>query len=275
MPSNQAKQLPVISKGRCILLNQPKTESELTAMRESGRMLATVLDILVKKTAPGMKSKDLADLAARELKSLGGEPAFLGVKSSGGQPFPDVVCISISEEVQHGIPSERIIIDGDVVNFDFGVRYRGMITDAGLTVPVGIVSDDADRLLSQTQKALYAGLKVVKAGANVRDISSAIEDVLRAANLGIVYELVGHGVGHNLHEDPEIPNYRSAAPDYCLSENQTIAIEPIATLGSGAIHLSPDQWTILSADDTLAAHFEHTVRVTKNGYEILTQLSGS
>ena len=270
------KLLLAISKERYILFSQPKTEIELTAMRESGRMLATVLAILVKKTAPGMKSKDLADLAARELKSLGGEPAFLGVKSSGAaQPFPDVVCISISEEVQHGIPSQRILIDGDVVNFDFGVRYRGMITDAGLTVPVGTVSDDANRLLEQTKKALYAGLKVVKAGANVRDISSAIEDVLRAAHLGIVYELVGHGVGHHLHEDPEIPNYRSAAPNYCLLENQTVAIEPIATLGSGAIRLSPDQWTILSADDTLAAHFEHTIRVTKNGCEILTQLSES
>ena len=243
-------------------------------MREGGRMLAEVLALLVARAEPGMQSKHLADLAARELKSLGGEPAFLGVKaSSGGQPFPDVVCISVSEEVQHGIPSDRILIEGDVVNFDFGVRYRGLITDAGLTVPVGEVSDDARRLLEETRRALYAGLKVVKAGANVRHISAAIEDVLRAASLGIVYELVGHGVGHHLHEEPEIPNYRSAAPDYILAENQTIAVEPIATLGSGAIRLSSDRWTLLSADDTLAAHFEHTVCVTKNGCEILTTVA--
>ena len=255
--------------------NKPKTDSELEAMRESGRMLATVLDVLVKHVEPGVKSKDLAALAAKELKTLGGEPAFLGVQSGTGPPFPDVVCISISEEVQHGIPSERLLVGGDVVNFDFGVRYRGMITDSGLTVPVGSIDADARRLLDGTRKALYAGLKIVKAGANVRDISSAIEKVLREAKLGIVYELVGHGVGHNLHEDPEIPNYRSAAPDYRLQENQTIAVEPIATLGSGAIRLASDQWTLLSADDTLAAHFEHTVRVTAEGCEIMTQIEGN
>ena len=249
----------------------PKTESELQAMREGGRMLAEVLALLVSRTEPGIKSKQLADLAARELKSLGGQPAFLGVKSSsGGQPFPDVVCISISEEVQHGIPSDRALVEGDVVNFDFGVRHRGLITDAGLTVPVGEIGDDARKLLRETRRALYAGLKVVKAGANVRQVSAAIERVLRAAELGIVYELVGHGVGHHLHEEPEIPNYRSGAPDYILQEDQTIAVEPIATLGSGAIRLSSDRWTLLSADDTLAAHFEHTVRVTGSGCEILT-----
>ena len=254
--------------------NRPKTEDELEAMREGGRMLATVLDLLVRHVEPGVRSKDLAALAAKELKSLGGEPAFLGVESGSGPPFPDVVCISISEEVQHGIPSERILAEGDVVNFDFGVRHRGMVTDAGLTVPVGAIDDDARRLLDETRKALYAGLKVVRAGANVRDISAAIEKVLRRAGLGIVYELVGHGVGHRLHEDPEIPNYASAAPDYRLLENQTIAVEPIASLGSGAIRLSPDGWTLLSADDTLAAHFEHTVRVTAEGCEILTRLEG-
>ena len=255
------------------MVNQPKTEAEIEAMRESGRMLATVLDILVRQLSPGIKSKDLAVVAAAELKSLGGEPAFLGVESPGrGPAFPDVVCISINEEVQHSIPSERILRNGDIVNFDFGVRYRGMITDSGLTVPVGQISQPARHLLDSTEKALHAGLKQVKAGVGVRSISAAIENVLLDADLGIVYELVGHGVGHHLHEEPDIPNYRSAAPDYVLKENQTVAIEPIATLGSGRIKLADDHWTLLSADGSLAAHFEHTIRVTKNGCEILTRI---
>ena len=255
------------------MINKSKTANELEAMRESGRMLATVLAVLVEKTAPDLRSKDLAAIAATELKALGGEPAFLGVRSHDqGPPFPDVICISVNEEVQHSIPSERILKNGDIVNFDFGVRYRGMITDAGLTVPVGQIEPSARHLLDSTKKALYAGLKKVKAGVNVRQISAAIEKILKQADLGIVYELVGHGVGHNLHEEPDIPNYVAAAPDYILSENQTIAIEPIATLGSGDIILGSDQWTILSADNSLAAHFEHTIRVTRDGCEILTQL---
>lgn len=237
-------------------------------------MLVAVLDGLVAQVAPGVKSKDLAAAAARELKALGGEPAFFGVRAhDSGPPFPDVICISINEEVQHSIPSARVLNAGDIVNFDFGVRYRGMITDAGLTVPVGQISPSTRHLLDSTKKALYSGLKQVKAGANVRDISSAIEQVLTEAGLGIVHELIGHGVGHTLHEKPDIPNYRAGAPDYVLRENQTIAIEPIATLGSGDIRLDADQWTILSADGALAAHFEHTIRVTGEGCEILTQFA--
>ena len=255
------------------MVNQPKTETELDNMRQSGRMLATVLDFLVRRTEAGMTSKHLADMAAKELKTLGGQPAFLGVKShSQGQPFPDVICISISEQVQHGIPSERVIKRGDIVNFDFGVSYKGMITDSGLTIPVGEITPAAQHLLDNTKKALDAGLRRVKAGVRVRSISKAIETVLSRARLGIVAELVGHGVGHQLHEEPEIPNIAAIASDYVLQENQTIAVEPIATLGSGRIRLDADQWTLISADNSLAAHFEHTVRVTRNGCEILTQL---
>ena len=253
------------------MFSKAKTPSEIQAMRQSGQMLASVLQFLVKKTEPGIKASDLAQLARAELKSLGGQPAFLGVPHPhGGQAFPEVICISINEEVQHGVPKERLIQKGDIVNFDFGVVYQGMITDAGLTFGVGKISDSAQHLLHQTKAALYAGLKEVRAGARIKSVSSAIEKVLRRANLGIVYELVGHGVGHSLHEEPEIPNYASAASDYVLSENQTIAVEPIATLGSGRIRVTADQWTLVSTDNALAAHFEHTIRVTASGYEILT-----
>lgn len=256
------------------MTNQAKTPAEIAKMRTSGRMLATVLDLLVSKTKAGSVSRDLAQLAAEELRALGGQPAFLNVLDpSGKHPFPDVICISISEEVQHGIPSERVIRDGDVVNFDFGVNYGGMITDAGLTIAVGRADSDTSRLLTGTRKALYAGLKQVKAGAKVSSISRAIQKTLLAHDLGIVRELVGHGVGHHLHEEPEIPNYVSDMPDYTLKANQTVAIEPIATLGSGAIRMADDHWTLLSSDDTLAAHFEHTILVTDSGYEILTTLN--
>ena len=253
--------------------NKPKTDLELVAMRHAGGMLASVLEILVKHTKAGVKSKDLSALAARELKQLGGNPAFLGVKSpENGIPFPDIVCISINEEVQHSIPSERIIQNGDIVNFDFGVEYKGMITDAGLTIPVGQVSSEAQHLLDQTKRALDMALKIVKAGVAIREISAVVEKVLSEAKLGIVRELVGHGVGHHLHEEPEIPNTVTDSNNYILQENQTVAIEPIATLGSGRIRLADDGWTLLSADNTYAAHFEHTIRVTKSGCEILTKL---
>ena len=242
-------------------------------MRQAGRMLATVLDMVVQQTVVGITAWELAQIAAKELQSLGGEPAFLGVSApNGGAPFPSVICISINEQVQHGVPAQRVINEGDIVNFDFGVRYQNMITDAGLTIPVGKVSSQVQHLLDSTKGALRAGLAQVRAGANVRDISTAIEKVLLKAKLGIVYELVGHGVGHSLHEDPEIPNYRSGAPDYVLSANQTIAIEPIATLGSSAIQLADDNWTLVTMDGSWAAHFEHTICVTETGYEILTSL---
>ena len=255
-------------------MSRPKTDSELQTMRESGRMLATVLNLMEDTACPGMTAKELANIAAKELNTLGGKPAFLGVDGGRGvPPFPDVICISINEEVQHGIPGDRVVKTGDVINFDFGVNYDGMITDAGRTVAIGDISTEAQRLLKGTKKALAAGLSQVKAGVQVYDISGAIEDVLREYSLGIVQELVGHGVGDLLHEDPEIPNYRTTGSRYTLRENETVAIEPIATLGSGRIIFAPDKWTILSADKTLSAQFEHTVRVTKDGCEILTSIS--
>ena len=251
--------------------NRAKTATEIASMRQGGRLLATVLDLLVSQTRVGVTGRYLADLAAREIKALGAEPAFLGVPGPAGVgPFPDVICISVSEVVQHGIPNQIPIKAGDLVNFDFGVRYNGLITDAGRTIAVGQIDDDSRRLLDGTQKALAAGLAQVRAGARVSQISQAIEAVLTGHRLGIVRELVGHGVGHSLHEEPEIPNYLAGASRYRLKLHQTIAVEPIATLGSGRIYLDADGWTLWSQDQTLAAHFEETVLVTETGCQILT-----
>lgn len=250
-----------------------KTASEIAAMRESGQQLATVLELLRTSTEPGMTPQDMSVLAKQELRRLGGEPAFLGYPGHWG-PFPDIICISVNEQVQHSIPSDRPFREGDVVNYDFGVRYQGMVTDAAITICVGDnTNPDAGRLVKGTKQALYDGLKVIKAGCRVGDISAAIEKTLNSYSLGIVRELVGHGVGHTLHEEPDIPNYGHAGTGPRLQAGMTIAVEPITTLGKPAIIQKPDGWTLVTADGSWSAQFEHTVLVTDKGCEILTQLS--
>lgn len=248
---------------------KPKTESELNAMRESGRMLATVLQLIKNEVKAGMTPKDVSALAARELERLGGKPSFKGFEG-----YPDIICISTNNEVQHSIPNEHAFADGDIVNFDFGVTYDGMVTDGGISLSIGGI-DKADaagkRLLEGTERALYAGINVVKDGVRVGDISAAIQAVLQSYDLGIVRELVGHGVGHELHEDPEVPNYGVKGTGPVLKAGMTIAIEPITTLGSPHIFQAHDGWTLLTQDGSRSAQFEHTVLVTKDGAEILTQ----
>lgn len=249
---------------------RPKTDAEIDAMRESGRMLATVLRALRTQTAPGLTPKDMSEIARKELKALnqGAEHAFLGFSG-----YPDVICISVNNQVQHSIPNNVPFKEGDVINYDYGVRYKGMVTDAGITVCVAdAFTPDSKRLIHGTQKALHDGLRAVKAGARVGDISAAIERTLRKNKLGIVRELVGHGVGHELHEDPEIPNYGRAGQGPILKAGMTVAIEPITTLGDPAIYQARDGWTLLTQDGSWSAQFEHTVLVTPTGCEILTQL---
>lgn len=245
-----------------------KTESEIEAMRESGRILAHILNVLRSKCKPGLTPKDMSAIAKAELKLAGAKPTFLGY---GSNPFPDVICISVNEQVQHSIPNSRPFQPGDVVNFDFGVTYKGMVTDSGITVCVGDkYTPDTKRLIDGTRQALYDGLKQVKDGSRVGDVSAAIEKTLKQHGLGIVRELVGHGVGYELHEEPEIPNYGIAGTGPVLKAGMTIAIEPIATLGSPAIMEDRDGWTLVTADGSMSAQFEHTVLVTKDGYEILS-----
>lgn len=246
-----------------------KTPAEITAMRESGRMLATVLEKLVSSVAVGMTTKDLAELAAAELKPLGGQPSFLGY-----QGFPDVLCVSLNNQVVHGIPHPEVVIEeGDIVSLDFGVTYQGMITDAARSVIAGkpASTKHAD-LVRYTEQSMIAGINVIADGVRVGDIGAAVQAVLDKFGYGIVRDLVGHGVGHQLHEDPNIPNYGRAGSGPFLSAGMTIAIEPMATLGSDAVNVADDGWTILTADDSMAAHFENTVLITDDGAEILTQL---
>lgn len=245
-----------------------KTTDELSAMRESGRMLATVLGHVSRKLDAGMSTKDIAQIAKNELRRLGGQPTFLGY-----QGFPDVICISVNDEIVHGIPRQNHVIkSGDIVGLDFGVTYRGMITDSAISIVVGQGSKDANKLVNTTKQSLETGIDVVKAGVHVGDISAAIQSVLEKAKYGIIRDLVGHGVGHELHEEPNIPNYGSAGSGASLQAGMTIAIEPMATLGGEKIKTDADGWTIRTQDGSLSAHFEHTVLVTNEGSEILTSL---
>ena len=244
-----------------------KTAREIDNMRISGQMLATVLNMLEKELKVGMSTKDLSNLAAAELKTLGGDPAFLGY-----QGFPDIICISVNDEVVHGIPkTNKIINDGDIVGLDFGVNYRGMITDSAISVIAGRPKQRGHiDLINDTKEALIRGIDTVHDRVRTGDIGFAIESFLNKKRYGIVRDLVGHGVGHDVHEDPNIPNYGRANTARWLDKGMTIAIEPMVTLGTDNVKVAPDGWTILTADGSHAAHFEHTVLITEDGAEILT-----
>jgi methionyl aminopeptidase len=246
-----------------------KTTQQIKAMRESGRMLDTILQALKPKVVPGIPTRQLADDAAKELKALGGEPSFLGY-----QGFPDVICVSVNEQVVHGIPSTaKIINEGDIVGLDFGVTYKGMITDAAISVIAGKPQQKGHPdLLKRTEKALEVGISAVHDRVRTGDIGSAIESYLKQFPYGIVRDLVGHGVGHEVHEDPNIPNFGRPDTGPWLEKGMTIAIEPMVTLGTAGVHIAPDGWTVLTNDGKWSAHFEHTVLITDTGAEILTKV---
>lgn len=244
-----------------------KTATEIVAMRESGKMLAEVLSFLSTRVEPGMSTKDLADMAKHELKKLGGQPTILGYHG-----FPDIICVSINDEVVHGIPRQNhVIADGDIVSLDFCVTYKGMITDSALSVIAGKTTSEVKELLLATERSLMAGISKIKPGARVGDISHAVQSELeKNRKYGIVRDLVGHGVGHEMHEEPNIPNFGKKGVGPILEPGMTLAIEPMATLGGYEVKTDPDNWTIRTVDGSWAAHFEHTVLVTDDGVDILT-----
>jgi methionyl aminopeptidase len=243
-----------------------KTDKEIEAMRIGGQMLASVLQYLKPKVAMGVSTKDLANWAAKEMRSIGAEPAFLGF-----QGFPDVICISVNDEIVHGIPKEtHMIKEGDVVKLDLGVVHKGMVVDGAISVICGLSTQPKDDLLLFTEQALTEGLAVVQGGVRIGDIGYAIEKVLSQHKLGVVRDLVGHGVGHNVHEEPNIPNYGRKNTGPALLSGMTVAIEPMSTLGAEGIITDDDGWTVRTIDGSLAAQFEHTVLITESGCEILT-----
>lgn len=249
------------------MFTKVKTATEIEGMRESGRMLAAVLEHLRSKAVAGISESQLASLAADELRRLGGHPAFKGYHG-----FPDVICISTNDVVVHGIPSDYILQDGDIVSLDFGVTYRGMVTDSAITVGVGTVASQTQQLVTETEKSMMAGIAAVHDGVTTGDIGVAVQQVLDRHRYGIIRDLVGHGVGHQVHEEPDVPNYGRRGEGPQLKAGMTIAIEPMATLGTEKVIVDRDGWTIRTADGSLAAHWEHTVLILDESAEIITTL---
>lgn len=245
-----------------------KTPEEINNLRQSGKILEEILLQTKDFIKVGMSTMDVANYSARLLSGYKNtKPVFLGYFG-----FPHVICISVNDEVIHGIPSDSNVISvGDVVSLDFGVNYKGMITDSARTFVVGKTNSQKQLLIEKTKQALDEGISVVKDSIRVGDISSKIEQTLSNAELGIVREYVGHGVGHELHEEPNIPNYGMAGRGELLRSGMTIAIEPMAILGPPEVYTESDGWTVVSKSHLLSAHFEDTVLITDGGFEILTR----
>lgn len=250
--------------------NRQKTPAELNAMREGGKLLAQIFADLRAFVEPGMTEKYVDAWVADRIKTTGAEATY----HTSEVNFPGVICISANSDVVHGVPSDDTLERGDVVGFDLVIGWRGMKVDSAFTMVIGEEPKGAKKhLLSVTERSLYAGIDAIK-GANTRvgDIGAAVEQVLKAGKLGIVRELVGHGIGHSMHEAPDVPNYGRAGSGAILQPGMTIAIEPMSTLGGERIKTLDDGWTIATKDGSLSAHFEHTVLITETGAEILTQL---
>lgn len=243
-----------------------KSNREIELMRSAGDILARTRLLLEKNIKPGISTHQLDQLAESFIVSCGATPSFKGYNG-----FPGSICTSVNEGVIHGIPSKKVILKkGDIISIDLGVTYQGYVADSAWTYPVGEISNQAKQLLDVTEKALYVGLDVIKPGAHFGDIGCAIEEFIKPYGYGIVEDFTGHGVGRSLHEDPQIPNFGKAHTGAVMKEGMTFCVEPMINLGKKGVRPLKDGWTIITADKSLSAHFEHTVVVRKDGYEILT-----
>lgn len=243
-----------------------KSPAEIAIMTEAGRLAGEVLEKIIQEVKPGVSTLQLDNLAEDLIKKSGGEPGFKRVPG-----YYHSICTAVNEEVVHGIPGERVLLEGDIVSIDLGVYFKGFHSDTAVTLPVGSVTMAATKFMKVGREALLAGMEAAKIGNRVGDISSAVEEVLTSHKYGIVHSLTGHGVGRDLHEDPLIPNHGLAGTGELLTEGMVIAIEPIYTDGSPEIFLSEDGWTITSPGSSLAGQFEHTIALTSNGPAILTK----
>ncbi len=242
-----------------------KSEREIDLMRKAGKIVYQTHQYLKQYLKPGITTKELDELAEAYIRSQDAIPSFKGYNG-----FPAAICTSINEEVVHGIPSDYKLKEGDLISIDIGADYHGYHGDSAWSYGIGKISEEKSYLLEHTKQSLYEGLKQVKPGNRIGDIGWAIEKYAREHHLGVIRELVGHGVGNHLHEEPDIPNYGLAHTGPILKEGMTIAIEPMLNLGTRRVYMLDDEWTIVTEDGKPSAHFEHTVLVTNNGYEILT-----
>ena len=242
-----------------------KSPHELESMRRAGGIVGATLAVLQQAVSPGMMTRELDGIASREIRRLGGKPAFMGYRG-----FPATICTSINDEIVHGIPADRVIKEGDLVKMDIGAVVDGFIGDAAITVGVAEVSEDAQKLIEVTRRSLEEGIKAAREGARVGDIGAAIQSFAEGQGYSVVREYVGHGVGRSLHEEPQIPNYGPSGKGPLLRRGMTIAIEPMVNIGDWRTRLLDDQWTVVTGDGSLSAHFEHTIAITDGEAEILT-----
>lgn len=242
-----------------------KSEREIELMREAGKMVSMTHQYLKNFIKPGITTKELDRLAEEYIRKMGGVPTCKGYEG-----FPATLCTSVNDTVVHGIPDNYKLKDGDIITIDMVIGYKGYQGDAAWTYAVGEISDDKKYLMEHTEKALYEGVKQVKPGNRIGDISNAVEEYANKHHLGVVKELCGHGIGREMHEDPEVPNYGTKETGPKLREGMVICIEPMLNLGTADIYMLDDEWTIKTDDGKPAAHYEHTILVTKDGYEILT-----
>ena len=252
-----------------------KKPADIEKLREGGQRLAQVLAALKVAAVVGAKTADLDALAEKMVRDMGDKPAFLNYKPQGAsRAFPATLCLSINDEIVHGIPNEnnRAIKDGDIVSLDMGLIHEGMVVDSAITVGVGNIDAKAKKLLAATEEALYAGIKAARGEARVGDIGVAVEAVADRNHFSIADELAGHGVGYKIHEDPFVPNFGMPGQGPILKPGMVIAIEPMLNEGGSVIRHGADGWTILTADGSRSAHFEHTVLITEGAAEILTKL---
>lgn len=248
---------------------QLKSPREVDLMAQGGRILAETVDVLRRAVRPGMSTADLDKIAEDFIRSHeGATPAFKGLYG-----FPGSICASVNEEIVHGIPSKkRLLHDGDIISIDVGVGYKGYFTDSATTVAVGTIDAETQRLLDVTERSLAAGIEAARPGNHLGDIGYAVQTVVEKAGFSVVRDLVGHGIGTEFHEEPQVPNYGKPKRREKLVPGLTIAIEPMVNAGGAATRMLSDRWTIVTLDGSRSAHFEHTIAITETGHRVLTQL---
>jgi len=242
-----------------------KSDREIAIMRQAGRIVAIILEMLGRQVRTGMKTKELDAIAARELERLGAKSSFKGYRG-----FPANLCVSVNDEIVHGIPGERVLNEGDIVSLDLGAIFMGFQGDAAVTVGVGKISPEAKQLIQNTEGALKAGIAAARSGARLGNISAAIQNYAESRGYSVVREYSGHGIGREMHEEPQIPNFGFPASGPVLKRGMTLALEPMVNIGDWHTRLGSDHWTVLTADGSLSAHFEHTIAITDGEAEVLT-----
>ena len=248
-----------------VILKQP---DEIEKARASNRIVAEVLSVLREKVKPGVTTLELDQIAETVVEKRGARPAFKGYRG-----YPYALCASVNEEVVHGMPSKRVLVEGDIIGLDFGVYHQGFYGDSAITLPVGRVSGKAARLMEITERSLQAAILQACPGNRLGDISAAVQQTVEAAGYSVVRDFVGHGIGRDMHEDPQIPNFGKKGRGIELKAGMILAIEPMVNEGSYSVNVLSDGWTVVTQDGSLSAHFEHSVAITENGPDILSRLN--